>query len=194
LVPRFAQAHRQLQLELQLDDRLIDFVEQGLDMALRIGYLSDSSMVARPILPLARYLCASPAYLATHGEPREPRDLTGHNCLHYNNLNTREEWALTGPDGPQVVRVQGTYCSNNGDVLCEGAAQGLGIALLPDFIVEEALAAGRLQRILKDYEPPPFVLYGLYPSRHYVPAKVRLFLEFVTRAVGQGLGKAGYPL
>ena len=188
LVPRFARAHPQLRLQLQLDDRMVDILEQGLDLALRIGYPEDSSMVARPILPLPRYLCASADYLGSHGMPTRPADLLQHNCLHYNNLELREEWALTGPEGPQVVPVQGSYCSNNGEVLCEAAAQGLGIVLLPDFIVAEALAEGRLQRILEGYEPPPFSLYGLYPSRHFVPAKIRLFLDFVVGAAGQGCG------
>lgn len=186
LLPTFSKARPQLGLQLLLDDRLVDIVEQGLDMALRIGYPSDSSMVARPILPLARYLCASPGYLAAHGSPREPRDLARHNCLHYSNLNTREQWTLSGPEGPQMVPVQGRYCSNNGDILCEAAVQGLGIALLPDFIVEKALDTGRLCRVLEAHEPAPFTLFALYPSRHYVPAKVRFFLEFITRAASQG--------
>lgn len=183
VVARFARAHPRVQVQLQLDDRVVDIVEQGLDLALRIGYPQDSSLIARPIAPVARYVCASPDYLGAHGTPRAPADLVGHACLHYSNLSEREEWTLSGPRGPEPVRVRGSFCSNNGDVLCEAAAQGLGVALLPDFIAGEALADGRLVRILEGHEPPPYTLYALYPSRELVPAKTRLFLDALPAAL-----------
>lgn len=185
-IARFADAHPQLQVQLHLDDQTIDIVGQGLDMALRIGYPRDSSLIARPILPVARYVCAAPAYLQKWGAPQTPLDLLRHSCLHYDNLSVREEWTLNGPDGPEAVEVQGRLCSNNGEVLCEAAVQGLGIVLLPDFMVEQALAENRLQRILEGFEPPPFTLYALYPSRHFVPTKIRLLLDFLILAAGQG--------
>jgi DNA-binding transcriptional LysR family regulator len=183
LVTRFARTHPRLQVQLQLDDRIVDIVEQSFDLALRIGHPRDSSLVARPLLPIPRHICASPEYLAVRGTPRKPGDLLHHNCLHYNNLSLREEWTLGGRKGPETIEVKGSFCSNNGDVLCEAACQGLGIVMLPGFIVEDALADGRLQRILEDFEPPAFTLYALYPTRQFVPVKIRLFLEFLTAAL-----------
>ncbi len=178
-VARFAAIHPALQVQLLLDDRVVDLVEQRLDLALRVGDPEDSSLVARPILSVPRYLCASPGYLDDRGVPERPRDLLRHSCLHYSNIGTREEWTLRGPAGPEPIQVQGAFCSNNGEVLCEAAAEGLGIVLLPDFIVQDALARGRLTRVLRGFEPPPCILYALYPSRHFVPAKVRHFLAFL---------------
>jgi DNA-binding transcriptional LysR family regulator len=185
-IARFALAHPQLQVQLQLDDQRVDIIAQGLDMALRIGYPQDSSLVARPLLPIARYICAAPAYLRERGIPERPLDLLQHSCLHYNNPSVREAWTLAGPHGPESFEVQGRFCSNNGEALCTAAVQGLGIVILPDFIVERALAEHRLQRILPGFEPPPFTLYALYPSRHFVPAKIRLLLDFLILAAGQG--------
>jgi DNA-binding transcriptional LysR family regulator len=100
-----------------------------------------------------------------------------HDCLHYSLISEREEWTFSGSDGEQTLAIKGGFCSNNGDVLAEAAVQGLGIALLPSFIVEEALADGRLVRVLEDYERSPLTLFALYPSRQHVPAKTRKFLE-----------------
>jgi len=187
LVAGFARSHPRLQVQLLLDDQVVDVVGQGLDLALRIGYPRDSSLVARPLAVIPRHICAAPRYLEDQGIPRRPSDLNRHACLHYSNLSVREEWTLMGPQGPESVAVQGSFCSNNGDVLCEAAIQGLGIAMLPDFIVQRALADGRLQRILADYEPPAFTLLALYPSRDLLPTKTRLFLEMLSAALASAV-------
>jgi DNA-binding transcriptional LysR family regulator len=189
LLARFATAHPRLQLNLQLDDRLVDFPEQDLDVALRIGYPQDSALVARSIAPIQRFLCASPAYLRARGIPRQPMDLLGHNCLHYDVLSLREEWTLAGLHGPETIAVRGNFCSNNGAVLCEAAIQGLGIALLPEFIVEQPLAQGSLRRVLEGFEPPPFTLYALCASRQFLPAKIKLLLEYLVAALGPAAGR-----
>ena len=183
LVARFARQHPRLQVQLQLDDRFVDIVDAGLDIALRIGYPQDSSLVMRSILPIPRYVCASPDYLARHDRPEKPTDLIKHNCLHYNNVSIRDEWTFNGSNGLEVVEVQGTFCSNNGDALCTAATEGLGIVLLPDFIVEENLRAHKLERLLQGFEPPPFDLFALYPSRQFVPTKIKLFLDYLTGAL-----------
>ncbi len=182
-VSRFARQHSRLQVQLQLDDRFVDIVAEGFDIALRIGYPQDSSLVMRSITPIARYVCASPDYLARHGRPEKPMDLIKHDCLHYNNVSVRDEWTFNGANGLEVVEVQGKFCSNNGDALCMAAAEGLGIALLPDFIVENQLRQHKLVRLLEGFEPPPFDLFALYPSRHFVPAKIKLFLDYLTGAL-----------
>ncbi len=179
IVARFALAHPKLRVSLMLEDRETDIVSEGMDLALRIAYPSDSSLVARPIAPVPRYVCASPEYLARRGTPRSPTDLLQHDCLHYNVISEREEWTFGGPEGDETIVIKGVFCSNNGEVLAEAAMQGLGITLLPDFIIEDALAEGRLVRILKDRERSPLSLFVLYPSRHHVPAKTRLFIEYM---------------
>ncbi len=179
VVARFAVAHPKLRVSLMLEDRETDIVGEGLDLALRIAYPSDSSLVARPIAPVPRYICASPAYLARRGTPKTPRELLQHDCLHYNVISEREEWTFGGADGDETIVIKGVFCSNNGEVLAEAAMQGLGITLLPDFIVEGALADGRLVRILDDRERSPLSLFVLYPSRHHVPAKTRLFIDYM---------------
>jgi DNA-binding transcriptional LysR family regulator len=136
-------------------------------------------MIMRTIAPIPRYACASPEYLKRRGYPESPEDLLQHDCLHYNLISEREEWTFLGKNGEQTLALKGHFCSNNGDVLAEATMQGLGITLLPNFIVEEALADGRLVKVLEDYEREPLSLFALYPSRHYLPAKTRRFLEYL---------------
>lgn len=185
LVSAFALAHPQLKVTVRLDDYQTDLLQEGIDLALRITYPVDSSYIARPIMTVARYLCAAPTYLAKKGTPEHPTDLLRHDCLHYNVITEADEWSFDGPDGLQTVSVNGRFCSNNGDVLLEAALQGLGIALLPEFIISDALADGRLVRVLEGQERKPLTLYATYPSRHFVPAKVRLFIDYILKALNQ---------
>lgn len=179
LLPRFALAHPKLSISLILEDRETDIVGEGFDLALRIAYPSDSSFVSRPITTIPRYLVASPDYVARRGKPDSPEDLLQHDCLHYSVISEREEWSFGGKDREESILVKGSFCANNGDVLAEAAIQGLGITLLPDFILEEALAEGRLVRVLEDWERAPLTLSVLYPSRKHVPAKTRLLIEYL---------------
>jgi DNA-binding transcriptional LysR family regulator len=126
-----------------------------------------------------RHACASPGYLERWGCPQTPEDLLQHDCLHYNLIPEREEWTFHGKEGEQTLAIKGSFCSNNGDVLAEAAMQGLGITLLPNFIVEEGLADGRLVKVLEEYERAPLTLYALYPSRRYLPLKTRSFLDYL---------------
>ena len=179
LLPRFALAHPKLSISLILEDRETDIVGEGFDLALRIAHPSDSSFVSRPIATIPRYLVASPDYVARRGKPDSPEDLLQHDCLHYSVISEREEWSFGGKDRQESILVKGSFCANNGDVLAEAAVQGLGITLLPDFIIEEALADGRLLRVLEDWERAPLTLSVLYPSRKHVPAKTRLLIEYL---------------
>jgi DNA-binding transcriptional LysR family regulator len=179
LLTDFMALHPQLKVVLILDDSYRDLVSEGLDLAIRIGELKESSLIARPLSNVRRYLCASPGYLAQHGEPTKPAQLMEHACLHYNNVMLREEWNLVGPNGPELVSVSGPLSANNGDVLREAAIGGQGIAVLPDFLVEDELASGRLQRILKDYEPPDYGLYAVWASGGFMPTKIRLLVDFL---------------
>ena len=179
LLPRFALAHPKLSISLILEDRETDIVGEGFDLALRIAYPSDSSFVSRPVTTIPRYLVASPDYVARRGKPDSPEDLLQHDCLHYSVISEREEWSFGGKDREESILVNGSFCANNGDVLAEAAIQGLGITLLPDFIIEDALAEGRLVRVLEDWERAPLTLSVLYPSRKHVPAKTRLLIEYL---------------
>jgi DNA-binding transcriptional LysR family regulator len=187
LVARFAGVHPKLLVSLMLDDKETDLFDEALDVAIRIGYPADSSMVARAIGPVPRHICASPDYLARRGWPKVPEDLLEHDCLHYNVISERQEWTFRTDDGEQTLAVKGSFCSNNGDVLAEAAVQGLGITLLPDFIVEDSLKSGQLVKVLESYERAPLTLFALYPSRQHVPAKTRVFLEYLLE---QFAGKA----
>ncbi len=179
VVAQFALLHPKLRVTLRLEDRETDIVSEGLDLAVRIAYLNDSSLVARPIARVPRYFCASPGYLEKRGTPQSPGELLQHDCLHYNIISEREEWTFAGTEGDESLMIKGVFCSNNGEVLAEAAMQGLGITVLPDFIVEEALSDGRLVRILEDHERSPLTLFVLYPSRQHVPAKTRLFIDYM---------------
>jgi DNA-binding transcriptional LysR family regulator len=179
LLPQFALAHPKLSISLVLEDRETDIVGEGFDLALRIAYPSDSSFVSRPVTTIPRYLVASPDYIARRGKPNSPEDLLQHDCLHYSVISEREEWSFGGSIREESILVKGSYCANNGDVLAEAAIQGLGITLLPDFIIDKALAEGRLVRVLEDWERAPLTLSVLYPSRRHVPAKTRLLIEYL---------------
>jgi DNA-binding transcriptional LysR family regulator len=179
LVARFAKLHSEIRVLLILEDRETDLFDEAADLAIRIGYPADSSMIMRTIAPIPRYACASPEYLKRCGRPESPEDLLHHECLRYNLISEREEWTFLGKDGEKTLAIKGNFCSNNGDVLAEAAMQGLGITLLPSFIAEEPLADGRLVKVLEDYEREPLSLFALYPSRHYVPAKTHRFLEYL---------------
>ena len=179
LLGEFMALHPRLRVMLVLDDGYRDIVSEGLDLALRIGELKESTLVARHLADVRRYFCAAPAYLERHGVPQKPADLTLHACLHYHNILLREEWTLVGPEGTQTVAVSGPLSANNGDVLRDAACRGQGIALLPDFIAEEDLAAGRLQRILTSYEPLQYGLYAVWASGSFMPSKVRLLVDFL---------------
>lgn len=188
VVARFALAYPRLRVSLRLDDGETDIVAAGLDLAVRIAYPYDSSLIGRAIARVPRHYCAAPAYLERRGTPRAPRDLLRHDCLHYDLIPEREEWTFSGESGEEAVAVSGVFCSNNGDVLAEAAMQGLGITLLPDFIVEQALADGRLVRVLEAFERPPLTLSVLYPSRQHMPVKTRLFIDWLVESLRQPPG------
>ncbi|MDJ0805256.1 MAG: LysR family transcriptional regulator [Gammaproteobacteria bacterium] len=179
LVAHFAKLHGKLRISLILEDRETDLIDVAADLAIRIGYPADSSMVGRAIAPVPRHACASPEYLERRGCPASPTDLLQHDCLHYSLISEREEWTFLDQDGEQTLAIKGSFCSNNGDVLAEAAMQGMGITMLPSFIIEQGLADGRLIKVLQDYERAPLTLFALYPSRQHVPAKTRKFIEFL---------------
>ncbi|MGV6873007.1 LysR substrate-binding domain-containing protein [Pseudochelatococcus sp. B33] len=181
LLPAFQVAHPQLDIELGLNDRVVDLIEEGWDIAVRIGMLAESRLIARKLAPCRNLLCASPDYLARHGTPRSVGELGRHNCLGY-TLSQRvgtDRWPF-GPSG-ETARVSGNLRVNNGDVLVIAAEAGQGIIYQPTFLVGDAVRAGRLVVIALDH---PVVeaggVYTVFPHDRRPPAKVRALVEFLT--------------
>ena len=184
-IAQFAHAHPDIQLDMRLDDRFVNLVEEGIDVAVRIGALTDSSLVARRLAATRSVICASPAYLAEHGEPETPEDLAAHDCLIY-SLAAANVWRFTGPDGREIpVAVSGRFRVNNGIVLGEAAAAGRGILATPSFYVAPLLRDGRLKRILAGYRLPELPIHAVYPERARVPPKVRVFVDFLAARFGR---------
>lgn len=179
VLPAFMKRHPELTVHLQLEDRFTDLVAEGVDMAVRIGALKDSTLVATRLASIPRVFCASPEYLANHGEPQRPGDLSRHNCLNYSLLSTRDNWSFSMGEQTRDIEITGTLTANNGDVLKEATLQGLGITMIPTFFVEQELQDGRLRAVLSDYCPAPFGLYAVRPSRHFTPARVRALIEYL---------------
>jgi DNA-binding transcriptional LysR family regulator len=182
----FARAYPRITLDVRLDDRFVNLVEEGIDVAVRIGTLTDSSLVARKLSTTRALICASPEYLKEHGEPETPEDLVGHNCLLYSYLSTANVWRFTAPDGREVpVAVNGSFRINNGIVLGEAAAAGHGIVLAPSFYVAPMLRDGRLKRLLAGYRLQELGIHAVYPQRDHVPPKVRAFVDFLAKRFGK---------
>jgi DNA-binding transcriptional LysR family regulator len=182
----FARRHPRVTLDVRLDDRYVNLVEEGVDVAVRIGNLTDSSLVARKLAITRALVCASPAYLAEHGEPEAPEDLASHNCLIYSYLSTANVWRFIAPDGREIpVAVNGTFRINNGIVLGEAAVAGHGILVSPSFYVAELLRSGRLKRILERYRLRELGIHAVYPQRGHVPPKVRAFVDFLAQRFGR---------
>jgi DNA-binding transcriptional LysR family regulator len=172
----------ELEVELSLSDRMVDPIEEGFDVTIRVARPRHAtSLVMRQLAPARRVLCASPSYLEIAGEPLHPRDLAGHRCLHYGYLETGSTWPLSGPDGEHATRIRCVMWSNNGEVLKDAALAGQGIAMLPTFIVGPDLQQGRLRTVLCDYRPPDTWICALYPRHRHLAAKVRLFVDHVSR-------------
>jgi DNA-binding transcriptional LysR family regulator len=172
-------------LELNLDDRQVDLVEEGFDVAVRIGRLQDSNLIARKLAPCRQVLCASPAYLAQRGEPERPEDLLEHNCILYSLVSSPREWRLVGADGEvHVVPINGSLQSNNGLVNRAAALAGGGIALLPTFYLGDQLRSGDLKPVLCKFKPQEIAVYAVYPERRNLMPKVRAFVDFLATTLG----------
>ena len=181
----FLERYPGVAVELNLDDRHVDLVEEGFDVAIRIGRLENSNLVARKITPCRQVLCASPGYLAKHGMPERPEDLLEHNCIVYSFMSNAREWRLADPAGEEhVVPIKGSLHSNNGLVNRAAAMSGVGIALLPTFYLGEQLKSGELKPILCKFAPPQLAVYAVYPERRNLTPKVRAFVDFLAVTFG----------
>ncbi len=179
LIPRFNELHPNVELQVVLSDQQVDPVKGGFDVTIRIASLPDSSMIARSLAPAPRIMVASPDYLAREGTPQTPKDLAHHKCLSYGYLQSGVSLQLSNGKETQRVTVSGPLHANNGDILAQAAVAGMGIALLPNFIVERAVADGRLVPVLCDWEAPAITVNAVYPSSRRVPMKTRAFIDFL---------------
>lgn len=184
LVPEFLKQYPLIEIDMVMDDRIIDLVEGGFDVAIRGGTLPDSALIARKLAPLHSVLCAAPDYVARHGQPSEPADLLNHNCIHYSYSSGVAEWTFLGPNEPVTVRTSGTYQVNNSEALREVLIGKCGIGRLPTFVAGPDILSGRLIRVLPQFRMPSQSLYSVFPERRHMPAKVRVFLDFAIEQFG----------
>ena len=178
----FMERHTELTIHLVLSDEFTDIVGGGFDLAIRIGELTDSSLVARKLASVRRVLCAAPDYIAAYGEPANLDDLQRHICLPPHNFDL---WRLEGPDGAVSFRPEGRLITNSSEVIREAVIEGLGIALRSTWDIGPELKDGRLRQVLPAYESSKNVsVSAIYPSRQFLPAKVRLFIDYLTELYG----------
>jgi DNA-binding transcriptional LysR family regulator len=182
LVPAIADylvAYPDVSVDLILKHNFVDLVEERIDLAIRQGQLSDSSLIARKLYAVEMVLCASPDYLAANGTPQQPRDLVKHNCLIY-TYAASGTWTFTDPNGKgEVVRISGRILADSGDALLTFALKDTGIVLAPDYLVADALRAGRLTRLLPKYKTPATPVYAVYPHSNFLSAKTKTFIDFL---------------
>jgi DNA-binding transcriptional LysR family regulator len=180
----FMAAYRDLRVELSLNDRFIDPIEEGVDVTIRIAALQDSSLIARKLAPARRMLAASPDYIAKYGMPSKPDDLAAHRCLNYGHTTLLQRWQLTKDGDALNVPIRSVLCSNNGDVLRAAAIAGQGITELPTFLIGPDIKAGRLRVVLADYPPTELGIYALYAPNRYLAAKSRVLIDFLVARFG----------
>jgi DNA-binding transcriptional LysR family regulator len=180
----FMVAYPDVKVELSLNDRFIDPIEEGFDVTIRIATLADSSLIARKLAPARRVLVASPEYLTKHGIPTEPQELAKHRCLNYGHTTTLQRWQLVHQGETITVPVKSVMCSYNGDVLKAAAVADQGIALLPTFLVGPEIAVGRLQIILPVNPPTELSIYAIYAPNRFLAAKTRMFIDFLVARYG----------
>ncbi len=183
LIPDFLKQYPDMNVELHLSDHMIDMLEEGIDVVIRIGGVDDSSLVAKHIQTLPLVLCASPNYLKEHGYPTTPQDISQHQCIIDSNFRIGKHWPFISPKGQtKSVKVSSRVAANSPRAVKEIALAGGGIALIPQFIVQDDLKNGLLEAVLPEYQTLEFGLFAIYPHRRYLSRKVRCFIDFLAAA------------
>ena len=184
VISRFTERYPDVEIDLELNDRFVDVVDEGFDLAIRSGLLKDSALIARKLAPVRRVCCGSPDYLEAHGTPGHPRDLPDHKGIYYGHRGWIENWIFIGPDGEHHSDAALKMKSNNGDVMKAAAVAGAGLVTMPTFITWNEVEAGRLVPVLPDYRASDLGLYAVYPPTHNLSAKVRVFIDFLVETFG----------
>jgi len=179
---RFLEAHPKVTLDITLADRVVDLVDEGYDLAVRIATLPSSMLVSRRLATTRMVLCASPQYLRLRGTPRHPRELADHSVLAYSYWSTKDEWHFDGPDGAVSVKTKPSLHSNSGDTCRAAALLHQGVVLQPTFLVGDDLAAGTLTELMPEYRSIELGIYAIYPTRKHVAPKVRALIDFLVEA------------
>lgn len=180
-VAAFSNLYPELTIELELNDRFVDVIQEGFDVAVRgSGPLPDSNLVAKKLLDIERVVCASPEYVARSGEPKSPQGLTRHRCLVYSVSSRPGVWTFSRGKAKATVELRGALLVNNSLALATAAAEGAGVALLPHFAAKSALTSGRLMRLLPDWSSDAQALYALYPRHRFTSRIVKLFVEYLS--------------
>jgi DNA-binding transcriptional LysR family regulator len=186
IVSEYLGLYPEVRLELSMGERMIDLVEERIDVAIRTVPTPDSSLIVKRLIDWRSILCAAPSYLKAHGEPKTLSDLSQHNCLRYALYPFGDEWHFEAPGGmPAAVKISGSLVSASAEILRQASVDGRGIALGPDFYVFEDVAKGRLIPILTDYRPVGFALNAIYPARQNLPAKTRAFLDLIGSRIAE---------
>lgn len=183
-IAEYQHSQPEVSVDLTLDDRMVDIVSEGYDIAIRIGQLQESSLVASKLAPVRLVVCGSPDYFADRGIPDSPEDLDVHECLRYTISSSHNKWRFRDGDEFYDVSIKGGFAANNGDALRLAALAGAGLILQPTFIVGDNIRDGQLQIVLKGYEVEPMGVYAVYAHRQYLSGKVRTFVEFLAGYFG----------
>jgi len=173
----------EVELDLALYDRTVDLIEEGFEAAIRIGSLPDSGLIARPLIPYRMMICASPDYIARRGEPRRPEDLADHHCIAF-RYSAGSAWRMTNDEGTTSVQVAGAIQVNNGQAVRVAALNGLGVIMQPEILLAQDVLAGRLVRLLPDYELPSRPMHIIYLRDQHMSPKLRSFVDFVIERFG----------
>ena len=179
----FADANPEVSLDISLSDRVVDVVDEGYDLAIRITAIPDSTLVTRKLASTRMVLCASPAYLQRHGTPAHPHELSSHSVVSYSYWSTRDEWRFTGPEGAVSVRIASRIHTNNGDTCRRAALANQGFVLQPDFIVGDDLRRGDLVEVMPQFRSVDIGIHAVYPSRKNLPLKTRRLIDFLAEAL-----------
>jgi DNA-binding transcriptional LysR family regulator len=187
VMPEFMARHPELTVDLVLNDRRVDLIEEGFDVSLRISALTDSSLIARQLAPVERYIVGAPSYFEKHGVPKRPADLADHPFLLYTLLSRPNLLELTNGEGEsEQVEMKGRFLCNNADAMQTMMLAGTGLTFSPDFICHEHLRSGKLVRALEDWSVPALTLHAIYPHTRHLSAKVRAFVDFSVEKFGPG--------
>lgn len=184
LISEFLSRYPEVEIDLQLEDKMVDLVEGGFDLGIRIGHLPDSNLIAKRLAPCRTVLCASPSYVEKMGAPQKPADLADHNCLRYSYFRGGNEWLFLHQEQEFKVLPRGNFIVNNSEAIRRALITGIGVAQMPTFIIGKELRSGTLVNLMPEYRLPEHFLYAVYPQRKHMPLKVRMFIDFLSEKLG----------